>query len=70
MREYIFTKAYVISANPNFNGTSLINASGGNIVVVTFGYRVRPMRAEHAGHVHQNSTNDAPGWSIWFSTLR
>jgi len=40
----MFTKAYLISANPNFNGSSLIQASGGNIIVVTFGYRVRLMR--------------------------
>lgn len=29
--------------NPNYNGTGLINASGNNIVVVTFNYRVGPL---------------------------
>jgi len=30
------------NSNANFNGTGLINASGGNIVVVNFNYRVGP----------------------------
>lgn len=30
------------NSNANYNGTGLIQASGGNIVVVTFNYRVGP----------------------------
>lgn len=30
------------NSNPNFNGTGLIRASGNNIIVVTFNYRVGP----------------------------
>lgn len=30
------------NSNPNFNGRGLIHASGGNIVVVNFNYRVGP----------------------------
>ncbi|KAF2158518.1 hypothetical protein M409DRAFT_38196, partial [Zasmidium cellare ATCC 36951] len=33
---------YVQDYNPNYNGTGLIEASGGNLIVVTFNYRVGP----------------------------
>lgn len=33
---------YVQNYNPNYNGTGLIEASGGNVIVVTFNYRVGP----------------------------
>lgn len=33
---------YTRNSNPNYNGTNLINSSGGNVVVVNFNYRVGP----------------------------
>lgn len=39
---YIQGGGYSLNANPNYNGTGLIMASGMNIVVVTFNYRVGP----------------------------
>lgn len=34
--------AFVQQYNPNYNGTGIVEASGGNVVVVTFNYRVGP----------------------------
>lgn len=34
--------AFVQLFNPNYNGTGLVNASGGKIIVATFNYRVGP----------------------------
>ena len=41
---YIFIQGggFNSNANPNFNGSGLITASGNNIVIVTFNYRVGP----------------------------
>ena len=33
---------YTANSNSNYNGTNLINSSGGNVVVVNFNYRVGP----------------------------
>jgi acetylcholinesterase len=32
--------AFVEQFNPNYNGTGIVEASGGNAIVVTFNYRV------------------------------
>lgn len=34
--------AFVEQYNPNYNGTGIVEASGGNVIVVTFNYRVGP----------------------------
>jgi carboxylesterase type B len=34
--------AFVEQYNPNYNGTGIVKASGGNVIVVTFNYRVGP----------------------------
>jgi carboxylesterase type B len=34
--------AFVLNFNPNYNGSGLIEASGGNVIVVSFNYRVGP----------------------------
>ncbi|GAB7356298.1 hypothetical protein MBLNU459_g7099t1 [Dothideomycetes sp. NU459] len=39
---YIQGGGFNTNSNPNYNGSGLINASGGNIVVVNFNYRVGP----------------------------
>lgn len=33
---------FSVDSNPNFNGSGIITASGYNVVVVTFNYRVGP----------------------------
>ncbi|KAF3402769.1 Lipase 1 [Talaromyces pinophilus] len=34
--------AFVEQFNPNYNGTAIVEASGGNVIVLTFNYRVGP----------------------------
>lgn len=37
---YIQGGGYVTDAQPNYNGTDVVTASGGNIILVNFNYRV------------------------------
>lgn len=49
--------AVVEQFNPNYNGTRIVEASGGNVVVVTFNYRVGPNRFLASDELLQGNLN-------------
>ena len=50
---------YTGNSNPNYNGTNLINSSGGNVVVVNFNYRVGPFGFLASEKVRKNGDLNA-----------
>jgi len=50
---------YTANSNANYNGTNLINSSGGNVVVVTFNYRAGPFGFLASEKVRSNGNLNA-----------